>query len=74
MTDPSWSRLAGRVVLITGAGSGIGRETRADVSDRAALTAAVDDLVGALGSLHVAFANAATLTHRSTITDLDPDA
>lgn len=104
-------RLAGRVVLITGAGSGIGRETAlraaaegadigaigldghaldalvadlratgrragarvADVSDEAALTAAVDDLVGELGTLHAAFANAGTLTHRTSITDLDLD-
>jgi len=105
------SRLAGRVVLITGAGSGIGRETalraasegadiaaidlnlrrldslaaevramgqradvkRADVSDTAALTAAVDSLVGELGPLDVAFANAGTLTHRATLTELHLD-
>ncbi|HEY5172264.1 MAG TPA: SDR family NAD(P)-dependent oxidoreductase [Acidimicrobiia bacterium] len=108
MADRS-SRLAGRVVLITGAGSGIGRETalraasegadiaaidlnrdgldslaaevhaigqradvrQVDVSDAAAMTAAVDGLVGELGPLHVAFANAGTLTHRATLTELD---
>jgi NAD(P)-dependent dehydrogenase (short-subunit alcohol dehydrogenase family) len=95
--------------LITGAGSGIGRETalraasegadiaaigldlddldtivddvramgrraearRADVSDNVALTSAIDDLVASLGALHVAFANAGTLTHRTTIATLD---
>jgi 3-oxoacyl-[acyl-carrier protein] reductase len=110
MADRS-SRLAGRVVLITGAASGIGRETalraasegadiaaidldrdaldalveeiramgrraearEADVSDAAALTAAVDGLVGELGPLRVAFANAGTLTHRATLTELDLD-
>jgi len=109
MTDPKPARLTGRVVLITGAASGIGRETalraaregadiaaidlepdglesivddvramgrraearRADVSDGAALTAAVDDLVRSLGALHVAFANAGTLTHRTTVANLD---
>jgi NAD(P)-dependent dehydrogenase (short-subunit alcohol dehydrogenase family) len=105
------TRLAGRVVLITGAESGIGRETalraagegadiaavgldssgldalveqvkamgrraaarRADVSDADGLTAAVDELVSELGSLHVAHANAGILTQASTITDLDLD-
>lgn len=109
MTDPRPARLTGRVVLITGAASGIGRETalraasegadiaaidleldglnstvndvramgrraegrRADVSDHAALTAAVDDLVGSLGALQVAFANAGTLTYRTTLANLD---
>jgi 3-oxoacyl-[acyl-carrier protein] reductase len=102
-------RLFGRVVLITGAASGIGRETarraagegadiaaidvdgdglgamvddvralgrraearRADVSDAAELTASVSDLVHTLGPLRVAYANAGTLTHRTTVTDLD---
>src|SRR5262245_51031306 len=104
-------RLSGRVVLITGAGTGIGRETAlraanegadiaaigldasaldalaadvralgpraetraADVSDPDALTAAIDDLAAALGPLHVAHANAGTLTQRTAITDLDLD-
>jgi len=104
-------RLSDRVVLITGAGTGIGRETAlraaregahigaigldgdaldalvaevrgigrraearvADVSDAAALTTAVDDLVDALGPLHVAHANAGTLTHRTALTDLELD-
>jgi 3-oxoacyl-[acyl-carrier protein] reductase len=99
------------VVLITGAGSGIGREAallaasegadvaaiglnvddldavveeiratgcraearRADVSDEAALADAVTSLAAALGPVSVAFANAGTLTHRSTITELDLD-
>jgi NAD(P)-dependent dehydrogenase (short-subunit alcohol dehydrogenase family) len=109
MSEPR--RLSGRVVLITGAGTGIGRETAlraategadiaaigldptaldalasdvralgrraetraADVSDADALTAAIDDLVATLGPLHVAHANAGTLTHRTAITDLDLD-
>jgi 3-oxoacyl-[acyl-carrier protein] reductase len=108
---PAGERLDGRVVLITGAGSGIGRETAlraaregadvaaiglderdldavvhdvralgrraecrcADVSDEAAITSAVAELVTALGPLHAAFANAGTLTHRVAITDLDVD-
>jgi NAD(P)-dependent dehydrogenase (short-subunit alcohol dehydrogenase family) len=109
--DAAPGRLAGRVVLITGAGSGIGRETallaaregadvaaiglhaedldalvaevratgcraearRADVSDEAAISDAVNSLAAALGPVSVAFANAGTLTHRSTVTDLDLD-
>ena len=105
------SRLADRVVLITGAESGIGRETalhaaregahiaaigldghgldalveavhaigrragavRADVSDAAELTGAVNDLADELGPLSVAFANAGTLTYRTTIAELDLD-
>ena len=103
------SRLASQVVLITGAESGIGRETAlraanegadiaavgldrrgldslveqvramgrraaarpADVSDAGALTAAVDELVGELGPLRVAHANAGVLTQATTIADLD---
>jgi NAD(P)-dependent dehydrogenase (short-subunit alcohol dehydrogenase family) len=105
------SRLAGRVVLITGAGSGIGRETalraaregagiaaigldpepldilvaevqamgrraaarQADVSNAAAITAAVAELVDELGSLDVAHANAGVLVEATPITDLDVD-
>jgi 3-oxoacyl-[acyl-carrier protein] reductase len=73
-------RLAGQVVLITGAESGIGRETalraaarRADVSDADALTAAVDELVSELGSLRVAHANAGVLMPATSLTDLDLD-
>ncbi|HXQ58719.1 MAG TPA: SDR family NAD(P)-dependent oxidoreductase [Acidimicrobiales bacterium] len=107
----SSSRLTGRVVLITGAESGIGRATalraagegadiaaigldvngldslveqvrtmgrraaaqRADVSDAEALTVAVDELVGELGSLRVVHANAGILIDAATITDLDLD-
>lgn len=103
--------LAGCVVLVTGAGSGIGRETalraaaegadiaaigldaaslaslaadlraigrravarQADVSDEAAITAAVDESVGELGTLHATFANAGTLTRRASVADLDLD-
>ena len=109
MVDLKPSPLAGQVVLITGAESGIGRETalraasagadiaavgldrggldslveqvravgrrvatrQADVSDADALTAAVDELVGELGSLRVAHANAGVLTPATTLTDLD---
>lgn len=105
------ARLAGRVVLITGAESGIGRETAlraasegadiaavgldssalvtlveqvrtmggrasarpADVSDADNLTAAIDGLVGELGSLSVAHANAGILPPATSITDLDLD-
>lgn len=104
-------RLSGRLVLVTGAGSGIGCATalraaaegadiaavdlapdglerlvddvrrlgrraearQADVSDSDAITAAVGELARELGPLHVAFANAGTLTRRTTITELDLD-
>ena len=47
-------------------------ETRAaDVSDGDGLAAAIDDLAAALGPLHVAHANAGTLTQRAALTDLD---
>ena len=103
-------RLLDRLVLVTGAASGIGRATAlrasgegavvaaidineggltslveevgaaggraaarcADVSDAGAITAAVDQLVDELGGpLHASFANAGTLTHRATISELD---
>ena len=111
MADSQPLRLAGHVVLITGAESGIGRETAlraasegadiaavgldssgldilvdqvratggraaakpADVSDADALTAAIDELVGELGLLSVAHANAGILTPATSITDLDLD-
>lgn len=104
-------RLAGRLVLVTGAGSGIGCATalraaaegadiaavdlapdglerlvddvrrlgrraearQADVSDADAITAAVGEMARELGPLHVAFANAGTLTGRTTLTELDLD-
>jgi 3-oxoacyl-[acyl-carrier protein] reductase len=105
-------RLAGRVVGITGAASGIGRATAlraasegavvaaidvdqnglatltdevsgagghllvrcADVADPGAITAAIDDLVDEIGApLHAVFANAGTLTPRSSVTDLALD-
>ena len=104
-------RLSGRLVLVTGAGSGIGCATalraaaegadiaavdlapdglerlvddvrrlgrraearQADVSDADAITAAVGEMARELGPLHVAFANAGTLTRRTTITELDLD-
>ena len=111
MVDRVGDRLQGRVVLITGAESGIGRATAlraaaegasiaavgldvaalgslvdevrapdgraaarvADVADEGAITAAVDDLAGELGRLHVAHANAGALTHVTTLTELDLD-
>ncbi|HMK11854.1 MAG TPA: SDR family NAD(P)-dependent oxidoreductase, partial [Acidimicrobiales bacterium] len=106
-------RLSGRLVIVTGAASGIGRATSlrvasegavvgaididegglasleeeiassggprggtrcADVSDPEAITAAIGGLVDEVGTpLHAAFANAGTLTRRTTITDLDLD-
>jgi len=104
-------RLEGRVVLITGAESGIGRATAlhaaregahiaaigldasgldslvgevtdlgtrsaacvADVSDEHAIAAAVDELVEALGSLHVAHANAGILMPATPLTEVDLD-
>lgn len=103
-------RLHDRVVLVTGAASGIGRATAlraaregariaavgldadglaalvaevtagggraaaraADVADPGALEAAVDDLVGELGPLAVAHANAGVLTGRASLDELDP--
>jgi len=111
MADSAGHRLAGRVVLITGAAGGIGGETArraasegadiaaidldregldavaeevrdagrraavrvADVSDAAAISAAIAGLASELGPLRVAFANAGTLTYRTTLTDLDLD-
>jgi NAD(P)-dependent dehydrogenase (short-subunit alcohol dehydrogenase family) len=111
MVDRVGSRLEGRVVLITGAESGIGRATAlraaadgaaiagvgldgarleslvddvvaaggraaarvADVADEGAITAAVDELAGELGGVHVAHANAGALTHATTLTELDLD-
>src|SRR4051812_24739073 len=104
-------KLADRVVLITGAGSGIGRETArraaaegaaiaaigldhaaldalvaevlaaggratarvADVSDEAAITAAVGELVADLGPLSVAHANAGILVPPTALEELDLD-
>src|SRR5262249_55519553 len=54
----------------------VGRRAQArvaDVSDAGALATAVDELVDALGPLHVAHANAGTLTHRTALTDLELD-
>jgi NAD(P)-dependent dehydrogenase (short-subunit alcohol dehydrogenase family) len=103
--------LDGRFVLMTGAESGIGRETelrsatvcshigaigldrdalealvdelramgrpatarRADVSDAAALTAAIDGVAGELGSVSVAYANAGILIPPTSIAELDLD-
>ena len=111
MAGSSGTRLAGQLVLITGAESGIGRETAlraasegadlaaigldrdgldslvehvkatgqrsaarlADVSDAGQITVAVDELVGELGPLRVAHANAGILVPASTITELDLD-
>jgi NAD(P)-dependent dehydrogenase (short-subunit alcohol dehydrogenase family) len=109
--DQRPGRLVGRVVLVTGATSGIGRETvlraagegadiaaialddteldavtdqvkgmgcraagrAADVSDADALTSAIDELVGELGPLDVAHANAGVLVQATSIADLDVD-
>ena len=111
MTVRSEGRLTGRVVWITGAGSGIGRATalraaregasvgaidvddarldalvedvrslgqsahgrHADVSDPQSLTAGIDEFVGQLGPPHAVFANAGTLTPRTSITELGLD-
>jgi NAD(P)-dependent dehydrogenase (short-subunit alcohol dehydrogenase family) len=104
-------KLADRVVLITGAGSGIGRETArraaaegagiaaiglehaaldalvaevldtggratarvADVSDEAAITGAVGEVVDELGPLSVAHANAGILVPPTSLEELDLD-
>jgi 3-oxoacyl-[acyl-carrier protein] reductase len=105
-------RLAGRVVMITGAESGIGRATAlraagegaaiaaigldaaalsevigeirstggladsrvADVSDPEQIGRAVEALVGELGELHVAYANAGILLPAVSLDELDLDA
>jgi 3-oxoacyl-[acyl-carrier protein] reductase len=102
-------RLEGRVILITGAGSGIGRATAlsavkegatvagidvdgdalgatvdavraiggqitscvADVSDRKALTAAIDSMAGEVGPFHGVFANAGVLPPPIPVAALD---
>jgi NAD(P)-dependent dehydrogenase (short-subunit alcohol dehydrogenase family) len=102
-------RLEGRVILITGAGSGIGRATAlsavkegatvagidvdgdalgatvdavraiggqitscvADVSDRQALTAAIDSMAGEVGPFHGVFANAGVLPPPIPVAALD---
>jgi NAD(P)-dependent dehydrogenase (short-subunit alcohol dehydrogenase family) len=54
----------------------LGRRTtarRADVSDAAALTAAVDAIAGELGPLHVVHANAGILVPATPLQDLDLD-
>lgn len=104
-------RLDGRVVLMTGVGSGIGRATAllassegaviaaidrqaegldstvaeiragggriearlADVTDRSALTAAIDSLATKLGALHGVFANAGVLPPPLPVEKLDWD-